>query len=68
MVEVLRIAKENGSRSILVENKFTNAVLHNLFRVKKYSMCDCTQHIKDNNPCLSIFKYSIVHWQLSVNI
>ena len=35
MVEVSRIAKENGSISILMENKFANVVLYNLFRVKK---------------------------------
>ena len=40
MVEVSLTAKENGSRSILLENKFTNVVLYNLFRVKKYSTCE----------------------------
>ena len=39
MVEVSRVARENRSRSILMENKFKNAVLYNLFRVKKYSTC-----------------------------
>lgn len=52
MVEVLRIAKENGSRSIFMENKFTN-----------YMQCTT-----DNSPCLSVFKYSTATWQLSVNI
>ena len=37
MVEVSRIAKENGSISILMESKFANVVLYNLFRVKKNS-------------------------------
>ena len=37
MAEVSRIAKENGSRSVLLENKFKITVLYNLFRVKKYS-------------------------------
>lgn len=36
MVKVSRIDKENGGRSIFVE-KFTNTVLYNFFRVKKYS-------------------------------
>ena len=37
MVEVSLIAKENGSGSILMENKFTIVVLYILFKFKKYS-------------------------------
>ena len=37
MVEVSRIAKENGSISTLMENKFANIFFYNLFRVKKNS-------------------------------
>ena len=39
MSEVSIIAKGNGSRSVLMENQFPNAALHNLFKVKKYSTC-----------------------------
>ena len=34
MVEVSRIAKENGIRPVLIEKKFTNSVLYNLFGAK----------------------------------
>ena len=36
MVEVSRIAKENGSRPVLTGKKLINTVLYNLFIVKKY--------------------------------
>ena len=36
MVQVSLIAKENASRSILLENKFTTVVLYKLYSVKKY--------------------------------
>ena len=68
MVEVSRIARENGSRSFLIGSKFTNVVLHNLFWVKKYSTWNCTQLTTDSNPCLSAFGYSTAHCQLGVNI
>ena len=58
MVEVSRTAKENGSRQILLENKFTNAVLYNIFRGKKYSTCGIVSSVEQTKtsvfPCLSI--------------
>lgn len=44
MVEVSRIAKENGIRPVLIENKFTNSVLYDLCGAKKYSAIEtaCT--------------------------
>ena len=68
MVEVSRIARENGSSSFLIGSKFTNVVLRNLFWVKKYSTWNCTQFTTDSNLCLSVFRYSTAHCQLSVNI
>ena len=46
MVEVLRITEANGSRSTLMENKFTNVVLYNLFKVKKYSTSGTVRSIQ----------------------
>ena len=55
MVDVSRIAKENGSRSILMENRFTNVVLHNLFRVKKFYMCGIVRSVQQT--ILPVFPY-----------
>ena len=69
MVEVSRTAKENGNRQVLLENKFANAVLYNIFRGKKFSTCGIVSSVEQTKtPCLSVLKYSTAHWQLSVNI
>ena len=70
MVEVSRIAKENGIRPVLIEKKFTNSVLYNLFGAKKYSAIEivCTNV---QQTIVSVFLYlnSVkVYWQLSVNV
>ena len=58
MVEVSRTANENGSRQILMENKFTNAVLYNIFRGKEYATCGIVSSVEQTKtsdfPCLSI--------------
>ena len=55
MVEVSRIARENGSRSFLMGSKFTNVVLHNLFRVKKYSTCGIVRNLQQT--IIHVFPY-----------
>ena len=65
MVEVSRIAKENGIRSILMENKFTNVVLHNLFRVKKHSKCGTVRSVQQT--IISVFP-NLSTVLLSINI
>ena len=69
MVGVSRIAKEYGSKSILLENKFTNVVLYNLIRVKKYSTCGIVSSVQQTViPAFLFSKCSTVHGQFSVNI
>ena len=55
MVEVSRIAEENGSRSISMENKFPNVVLCNLFRVKKYSTCGFVRSVQQKVIDVSLY-------------
>lgn len=67
MVEVSRIAKENGIRPVLIEKKFTNSVLYNLFGAKNCKIV-CTNV---QQTIVSVFLYlnSVkVYWQLSVNV
>ena len=68
MVEFSRIDKENGSRSVFIENKFTNTVLNNLFRVNKYSAtgiilsrsCSGSNYPEENCPITNTkFRYSV---------
>ena len=70
MFEISCIAKENRSRSILTENKFTNTVLYNLFRVIKCSANETVRSAQQTIiPVFPVFVYSIaVHWDLSVSI
>ena len=70
IVEASLITKGHGSRSILIENKFTNTI-YNLFRFKK--KYDSSETVKErsagNNPFFPVLENSTrVHWKLSVNI
>ena len=60
MFEISCIAKENRSRSILTENKFTNTVLYNLFRVIKCSANETVRSAQQTIiPVFPVFVYSI---------